>query len=504
VALFALGTGGLGGFLLKLSGEFEQVEVSFETLLGSAEKAKIVLNDLFQFAAKTPFEIRGVLAAARQLLAFGIAPEKLIKNLTILGNVAAGTVGPGQSLQENFAGIARNFGQVRTQMRLLGRDANDFANRGIPIFEEVAKVMGVSVESIRKLGAEGSISFDVVEQAFINLSSEGGRFFNLMDKQSRTFLGIWSNIKDIVVLTAKDIGKTLLPQAKSVQNQFLAFLEINKKIIQQRGKKIFTEIGNGMLFALKIAKDFISTLVELTGIVGGMENAIKLATAALFLMFATSVLSGIGNLALGLIKVAGAFVAIGNAAAIAQIKAFAFPLLVGAALLALGLIIDDIVAAFTGKRNIIVEAFEKNFPNAFRVTRDALQKTKEAFIDFFDLLDLKQKAPGTGGRTRAEVLTETLSQIINAIKNFGFTRIPAGAAPGGGFVGGAAFRFPPANTVNTTTQNAPVSIQNSVTVNAPPGADGDEIGNTVTGILDNWWDSKLFPASRAVTGPERQ
>ncbi len=501
VALFALGTGGLGGFLLKLSGEFEQVEVSFETMLGSAEKAKTVLNDLFQFAAKTPFEIRGVLAAARQLLAFGIAPEKLIENLTTLGNVAAGTVGPGQSLQENFAGIARNFGQVRTQMRLLGRDANDFANRGIPIFEEVAKVMGVSVENIRDLGATGSISFDIVEQAFKNMSSEGGRFFNLMEKQSKTFLGIWSNIKDIIVLTSKDLGKTLLPQAKAVQLQFLKFLEINKKIIQQRGKKIFTDIGNGMLFVLKIAKTFLSTLIDLTGIVGGLENVIKLVTAAMFLMFSVSVLSGIGNLFIGLVNVAAAFTAIGNAAALAQIKAFGFPLLVGTALLALGLIIDDIVGFFTGKDSLtglIIDAFENKYPRAFRkATRDLKDFmktvklfTKTAAEGLLTPVNIIRKipglvlgpAPGAGGKTKLDVASEAFKQSLDAIRNFSLSPITAGGSGGGGFVGGAAFRFPTVNIgdINITTQ---------------PGADADEIAETIRNVVK---EDLLLPAFRSV------
>lgn len=506
VALFALGSGGLGGFLLKLGGEFEQTEVAFETMLGSAEKAKTVLNDLFQFAAKTPFEIRGVLSAARQLLAFGIAPEKLIENLTVLGNVAAGTVGPGQSLQENFAGIARNFGQVRTQMRLLGRDANDFANRGIPIFEEVAKIMGVSTENIRQLGADGSISFDIVEQAFVNMSSEGGRFFNLMEKQSRTFLGIWSNIKDIIVLTAKDLGKTLLPQAKAVQLQFLKFLEVNKQIIQQRGKKIFTEIGKGMLFALKIAKSFLSTLVDLTGIVGGLENAIKLATAALFIMFSVSMLSGIGSIAIGLIKVAGAFTAIGNAAAIAQIKAFAFPLLVGTALLALGLIIDDITAAFKGQRNVILETFEEKFPKAF----------KEAKRDLEDFMD-----------TMKQFFETAKSGFVTGGKFLGKTILPALTAPSGlglqsplGFINslidavtfgslgkisnltGLNFGLSPATspTVNNINRSTPLSMTvGDINVITQPGADAEEIGETIRSVIK---EDILFPASRATRPAE--
>jgi hypothetical protein len=511
VALLALGSGGLGGFFLKLSGEFEQAEVAFEVMLGSAEKAQKVLEDLYNFAKTTPFEIREIIGAGKQLLAFGFEAENLVDILTTLGNVAAGTVSPGQSLGENFRALARNLGQVRTQQRLLGRDALDFATRGVPIYEELAKVMGVQVSQVKNLQAQGAISFDFVEKAFQNMSAEGGRFFNLMERQSKTFLGIWSNIKDVVVLVAKDLGNTLLPQAKSVELQFLKFLEVNKKIIIQRGRKIFTEIGNGIMFALRMAKDFISALIEMTDVVGGLENAIKIATAAMLIMFSLSMLTSIGNIVTGLFKMATAFKAIGTAAAFAQIKAFAFPLLVATALAAMLLIVQDLVNFFDpeGKESLtglILDAFENKYPKAFRSAKRGLddfintlkqfyETAKSGLLTPVNLLGeipdyLKQRAPGAGGRTNLQTLEDFFTTSVEAIRNFRLIPIGQNEAFQGGFVGTPPF----ARQGDTNISVGDINV-------TAPGANPDEIANTIKDVFES---DILFPASRSLRPSEVQ
>jgi tape measure domain-containing protein len=509
VALLALGSGGLGGFFLKLSGEFEQAEVAFEVMLGSAERAQEVLADLYNFAKTTPFEIREIIGAGKQLLAFGFEAENLVDILTTLGNVAAGTVSPGQSLGENFRALARNLGQVRTQQRLLGRDALDFATRGVPIYEELAKVMGVQVNQVKSLQEQGAISFDFVEKAFQNMSAEGGRFFNLMERQSKTFLGIWSNIKDVVVLVAKDLGNTLLPQAKSVELQFLKFLEVNKKIIIQRGRKIFTEIGNGIMFALRMAKDFVSALIDMTEVVGGLENAIKIATASMLIMFSLSMLTSIGNIVTGLFKMATAFKAIGTAAAFAQIKAFAFPLLVASALAAVLLIVQDLVNFFDpeGKESLtglILDAFENKFPNAFKSAKQVLEDFIDTLKEFFktakeglltpvNLLGeipdyLKKRSPGAGGRTNLQTLEDFSETMIEGIKNFRL--IPNTGEFQGGFVGTPPFARQGDTNINIGDINV-----------TAPGANPDEIADAVKGVIEN---DILFPASRSLRPSEVQ
>jgi tape measure domain-containing protein len=477
----AFGAGGAAGLLLNLAGQFEQTELSFEVLLGSAEKAKALLQDLFNFAKTTPFEIRDVLGAAKQLKAFGFETEELLPTLKRLGDVAAGVTRPGERLSDTFNRIALNFGQVRTQTRLLGKDANQFAIAGIPIFEEISKVMGVATENVRDLGQKGQISFDIVEQAFINMSSEGGQFFNLMERQSKTFLGIISNIKDLIVLVSADIGKALLPQARKLLNLFLGFVETSKEAIIKKGRQIFTDIGKGMLFALRVAKDLGSTLLDLTEIFGGLENTIKLVTIALLSMFTISVLSGIGNLTIGIVSLALAFTRLGNAAAIAQIKAVALPLLVGVGLVALGLIIDDIIGKVKGKDSLIgliEDAFEVRFPKAF-------SKAKRDLEDFLNTMKIFFDTATSGFKTLFGFLTFKVPEIpLPTIGGFNrlLNQLTGGALSGisnligQGDVFGLNPATSPATTTATTINRGSSVVFGDINITAPPGADAEEIG----------------------------
>lgn len=188
---------------VKVASDFEQLEVSFTTMLGSAEKANSLIRDMFQFAAKTPFEIKNIGPVTKQLLAVGIEQEKIIDTLKALGDISAGLGVPLQRL-------ALNYGQVRTQGKLTGRELRDFAVAGVPLVEELTKVTGKQREEVLKMISAGEVTFDIVEQAFKNMTQEGGRFANLMQKQSQTLGGLFSNLKDNIFLTAGEFGKIII------------------------------------------------------------------------------------------------------------------------------------------------------------------------------------------------------------------------------------------------------------------------------------------------------
>lgn len=492
------------GFALREAARFEQTQIAFEVLLGSAERANSLLKDLFETARTTPFLIPQILKAGQQLIALGTPMENVVDELKMLGNVASGTN------TELFL-IVDAFSKARATGFLMGEVFRQFRRQGVPITAELEKITGKAGQSLRKMGAAGEISFELLQQAFKNMTSEGGRFFNLMERQSKTTLGILSNIKDSIIITAIRIGEGLLPQVKKLEKVFFDFLETNKKIIQLKGRKLFVDIGRGIIFAFKVAKDFVSTLIDMTDIVGGLENAIKLATAAMVIMFSISMLTGIGNIAIGLFTIAKAFTTIGNAAAIAQIKAFAFPLLVGVALVALGLIIQDVINFFDPKGKdsltaLIIDAFENKYPKAFRKAKRDLEdfiKTMKLFAKTATegLLTpvnlakkvpefLAKKAPGPGGRTNLETLTDFFKVSFDAIRNFSLTRIPEGAPSGGGFVGGSAFRSPQTS----------ISV-GDINVIAPLGADPAEIADTIKTVIEN---DILFPAHRSLRPSEVQ
>ena len=189
IAAFVGGIGFLGKSMIMAAGEFEQTKIAFTTMLGDAAKANTLLRDLADFAARTPFTLTGIEQSAKQLLAMGIESDKLIPTLKALGDVSAG-------VSIDLGRVAYNYGQVKTQTKLTGVELKDFMRAGIPLLSELAKNLGESESEIKGMVSAGKIGFPEVEAAFKSMSDEGGKFFNLMDKQSQTMLGRVSNLQD--------------------------------------------------------------------------------------------------------------------------------------------------------------------------------------------------------------------------------------------------------------------------------------------------------------------
>ena len=216
---------------LKAAGAMEQVDIALTTMLGSAKKAAELQKDLIKFAKKTPFEIEGIFSTTKQLLAYGIAQEDIIKTMSTLGNIASGI---GVDMQR----LALVFGQVRSTGRLLGQDLNQFTQAGVPLLAELAKLLGKTEAEVLKLKESGAISFDLVKQALENMTSEGGRFFNLMENQSKTLLGTVSNMQDGFYEVKVALGNVLLPTAKKFVNFMIPSLEKLAKTIKENSKQI--------------------------------------------------------------------------------------------------------------------------------------------------------------------------------------------------------------------------------------------------------------------------
>lgn len=190
---------GLGGEMINQAAKFESASVSFEVMLGSAEKAQRVMADLTEFSNVTPFEPGPVIESGRQLLAFGVKAENLKNTLRMVGDVASGV---GMDITELSAIYGKNLtsGLVQTE------DLMQLAGRGIPIFDELAKVFGVSTEQIRGLASSGQIKFGHLQKVFENMTAEGGKYFGMMDKQSRTWDGLTSTLSGNADEMKRSIG----------------------------------------------------------------------------------------------------------------------------------------------------------------------------------------------------------------------------------------------------------------------------------------------------------
>lgn len=182
-------------------GEFQQLEVAFTTLLQSKEKADKLMAEMVELAAKTPFDLQGVASGARQLLAYGFAADEITDTLTRLGNVAAGL---GLPLER----LTYLYGTTAVQGRLFARDMLQFTGSGIPVLQGLADMYGKTTEEINAMVSAGKIGFEDVRKVFEQMTNQGGKFYNLMQEQSKTINGQISNLQDAIDTMFNEIGKS--------------------------------------------------------------------------------------------------------------------------------------------------------------------------------------------------------------------------------------------------------------------------------------------------------
>ncbi|WP_370859721.1 tape measure protein [Phocaeicola plebeius] len=185
--------------VIEATGKMQQLQVALSTILQDKSKAEQLIADIVQFAAKTPFNLDDVATGAKQLLAYGSSADNVVNELSMLGDVASG-------LQIPIGQLIYLYGTLRTQGRAMTVDIRQFAGRGIPIYEELAKVLGVSKDQVGELVKEGKVGFKEVEQAFKNMTSEGGKFANLMESSAGTWPQRLSNIEDTLFQKMNEFG----------------------------------------------------------------------------------------------------------------------------------------------------------------------------------------------------------------------------------------------------------------------------------------------------------
>lgn len=265
----------LGKAMVDQVSSIEQYKIAFDVMLGSVEKGSEMLQKITDFAIKTPFTLPEVAAASKQLLAFGISGEKIIPTLKSIGDVASGT---GTDLSR----LILNFGQVATQGKLTGRELRDFSVAGVPLVAELAKNLGVAKDQIQGMVSSGQIGFPAVEQAFTSMTSKGGRFFDLMDKQSKTLAGTLSNMKDDFV----KVSMAFLGISQEAGHTG----EIIKGSIFESLKKLATEGLAGMDKLVKMFNELDqttkNTILAVAGFVAAL-GPLALVAAAIAAIIAT-------------------------------------------------------------------------------------------------------------------------------------------------------------------------------------------------------------------------
>lgn len=233
--------------LANVRGDFQQFEIAFETMLHSGEKAKAMILDLAKLAASTPFDMKGVVSGAKQLLAYGFAADQITDTMRRLGDISAGL---GLNLQD----LTWLYGTTMVQGRLFTRDLMQFTGRGIPMTEALAKQFGVTKDKVSELVTAGKIGFPEVEKAIKSMTDEGGQFGGLMEKQSHSITGQISNIQDSIEMAINDLGT----QTEGLMNDAL---DITSKVIDH-----WKEIGKVILTAATAYGTYKAVLMTATAL----------------------------------------------------------------------------------------------------------------------------------------------------------------------------------------------------------------------------------------------
>ena len=198
VAAFGTSLSIAGGFAVKSAANFEQTAIAMETLIGNSEEAQKTLKEISDFAAQTPFEFPELADTTKQLLAFGFNSNDAVKSMKMLGDISAG-------LNVPMGDLAYLLGTLKTQGRAMTIDIRQFAQRGLPIYEELAKVMKVSVKDVGDLITAGKVGFPEVQKALESMTNEGGKFHGMMARQATSLSGLWSTLKDNIGFSMREI-----------------------------------------------------------------------------------------------------------------------------------------------------------------------------------------------------------------------------------------------------------------------------------------------------------
>lgn len=262
----AIGGWSIGKFvnqMMQVRGQFQQTEMAFKTMLQSEEKADALMKQMIRTAAITPFGVEDVTEGAKQLLAFNVAAEDVNKTLIGLGDVAAG-------MGLNLKDLVMLYGTTIAKGKMDTMDLYQFLNRGIPIADEIAKVMGLDVtnaiKEVQKQIKAGKVTSDIFIQAMQSMTAEGSKFGGLMEAQSKTITGQISNIEDAIEQMFNELGKS----QEGVINTGLGVVSTLVENWETVGKVVMTVVA---AYGAYKAAVIVLTAIEKTRIAIGTAQA---------------------------------------------------------------------------------------------------------------------------------------------------------------------------------------------------------------------------------------
>jgi tape measure domain-containing protein len=204
-----VGAYSIGKQAFEQAANAESQQIAFKVLTGSKGAGDKLYGDIVKMADVTPYESKDLARSAKTMLGYGIDKKKIMPDLNMIGDIAGGTDNPAESLQS----LALAFGQVTAKGHLAGQETIQMINAGFNPLKEISDITGISMNNLEKAQEKGAISAQMVEMAFKHATGEGGKYHNMMKKQSETLGGRWSTFMDSVHHKLRDLGMLLKPVA---------------------------------------------------------------------------------------------------------------------------------------------------------------------------------------------------------------------------------------------------------------------------------------------------
>lgn len=201
--------GAVAGKSLQTGIQMEMQKASFDTILGSKEAGQVMFDDIAKYAKASPFEKMGLADNAKTMLGYGVAADKIMPSMKMLGDVAMGD-------QNKLNLLTYAFSQISATGHLMGQDMHQLVNAGFNPLKEISKMTGESMDDLQQRMADGKISITEVENAFKHATSEGGMFYGMADKMGQTLGGRWSTFMDTLAELGLKIYEVLEPMVKPI------------------------------------------------------------------------------------------------------------------------------------------------------------------------------------------------------------------------------------------------------------------------------------------------
>lgn len=186
--------------MIKVRGEFQAADTAIQTLLGSKEKADALMTQVRDYAKISPLEFSDVTKATQMMLGFNVEAEKVPKFIAAIGDVSMGE-------SQKFNSLTLAFSQMSAAGKLMGQDLNQFINAGFNPLQQIAEKTGKSISTLKDEMSKGAISAEMVQQAFIDATSSGGKFFNMSENASKTMEGQFSKLSDAIDAMFNEVGE---------------------------------------------------------------------------------------------------------------------------------------------------------------------------------------------------------------------------------------------------------------------------------------------------------